>query len=156
MYDKTVTIFNYYESDSETAWYPHVLTGVYLNTDRGQIKKIYGSDSTDQAQLHISFVEQDGKKVIVDAFGKELSWLPPKEWNRQDRDLLSGSITFQPSTDFFMVGAWDGGPINDEDYADRPHEGFYASMKDEKDFVYLISSMGGPYAVIPHFEILGK
>lgn len=29
-------------------------------------------------------------------------------------------------------------------------------MNAEKDFVYLISSVGGPYAIIPHFEILGK
>ena len=27
MYNKTVTIFNYYESASAAVWYPHVLSG---------------------------------------------------------------------------------------------------------------------------------
>lgn len=119
--------------------------------------KLYGPDSTDNAQLHIPFVDKDGKRVVVDASGKELPWLPPKEWRQQVNDLLDDSITFNPTTDFFMAGAWDGeGPVDDSDYTDRRYEGFYAFMNAEKDFVYLISSVGGPYKVIPHFEILGK
>lgn len=157
MYSDTVTIFNLYESNTATIWYPHVLSGVHLETDRGQIMKLYGPDSTDNAQLHIPYVDKDGKRVVVDASGKELLWLPPKEWRKQVNDLLDDSITFNPTTDFFMAGAWDGdGPIDDADYTDRRYEGFYAFMNAEKDFVYLISSVGGPYKVIPHFEILGK
>lgn len=157
MYSDTVTIFNFYESNTAAIWYPHVLSGVHLETDRGQIMKLYGPDSTDNAQLHIPFVDKDRKRVVVDASGKELPWLPPKEWRKQVNDLLDDSITFNPTTDFFMAGAWDEeGPINDADYTDRRYEGFYAFMNTEKDFVYLISSVGGPYKVIPHFEILGK
>ena len=157
MNDAIVTIFNFYESSTAAIWYPHVLSGVHLETDRGQIMKLYGPDSTDNAQLHIPFWVKNGRKIIVDTVGKELPWLPPKEWNRQVNDLLPDSITFNPSTDFFMVGAWDGdSPVNDADYTDRRYEGFYAFMNTEKDFVYLISSVGGPYAIIPHFEILGK
>lgn len=134
-----------------------MLSGVHLETDRGQIMKLYGPDSTDNAQLHIPFVDKDGKRVVVDASGKELPWLPPKEWRKQVNDLLDDSITFNPTTDFFMAGAWDGdGPVDDADYTDRRYEGFYAFMNAEKDFVYLISSVGGPYKVIPHFELLGK
>lgn len=134
-----------------------MLSGVYLETDRGQIMKLYGPDSTDNAQLHIPYVYKDGKRVVVDASGKELPWLPPKEWRKQVNDLLDDSITFNPTTDFFMAGAWDGdGPVDDADYTDRRYEGFYAIMNAEKDFVYLISSVGGPYKVIPHFELLGK
>lgn len=134
-----------------------MLSGVYLETDRGQIMKLYGPDSTDNAQLHIPYVYKDGKRVVVDASGKELPWLPPKEWRKQVNDLLDDSITFNPTTDFFMAGAWDGdGPVDDADYTDRRYEGFYAFMNAEKDFVYLISSVGGPYKVIPHFELLGK
>lgn len=119
--------------------------------------KLYGPDSTDNAQLHIPFADKDGKRVVVDASGKELPWLPPKEWRKQVNDLLDDSITFNPTTDFFMSGAWDGGgPVDDADYTDRRYEGFYAFMNAEKDFVYLISSVGGPYKVIPHFELLGK
>lgn len=157
MYGDTVTIFNFYESSTAAIWYPHVLSRVHLETDRGQIMKLYGPDSTDNAQLHIPFVDKDGKRVVVDASGKELPWLPPKEWRKQVNDLLDDSITFNPTTDFFMAGTWDGeGPVDDADYTDRRYEGFYAFMNAEKDFVYLISSVGGPYKVIPHFEILGK
>lgn len=157
MYSDTVTIFNFYESNTAAIWYPHVLSGVHLETDRGRIMKLYGPDSTDNAQLHIPFVDKDRKRVVVDASGKELPWLPPKEWRKQVNDLLDDSITFNPATDFFMAGAWDGeGPVDDSDYTDRRYEGFYAFMNAEKDFVYLISSVGGPYKVIPHFEILGK
>ena len=119
--------------------------------------KLYGPDSTDNAQLHIPFVDEDRKKVVVDAHGKKLPWLPPKEWRKQVNDLLPDSITFNPSTDFFMAGEWNGdNPVDDADYTDRRYEGFYAFMNVEKDFIYLISSVGGPYEVIPHFEIMGK
>ena len=43
MYEKTVTIFNYYESATtgDAYWYPHVLSGVDLITDKGAILKKY-------------------------------------------------------------------------------------------------------------------
>lgn len=42
MYEKTVTIFNYYESATtgDAYWYPHVLSGVDLITDKGQSLKV--------------------------------------------------------------------------------------------------------------------
>jgi hypothetical protein len=104
MHSDTITIFNFYESSTAAIWYPHVLSGVHLETDRGQIMKLYGPDSTDNAQLHIPFVDKDGKRAVVDASGKELPWLPPKEWRKQVNDLLDDSITFNPATDFFMAG----------------------------------------------------
>lgn len=156
MNDAIVTIFNFYESSTAAIWYPHVLSGVLWRLT-GADHETVRTDSTDNAQLHIPFGVKNGRKIIVDTVGKELPWLPPKEWNRQVNDLLPDSITFNPSTDFFMVGAWDGAVlVNDADYTDRRYEGFYAFMNAEKDFVYLISSVGGPYTVIPHFEILGK
>lgn len=156
MYDSTVTIFCYYESSTAAVWYPHILSGVHLETDRGQILKKYGIDSTDKAELHIAYTEKDGQKVITDTAGKELIWLPPKAWAKQVNDDLSDSITFNPTTDFFWKGEWKGeSPVNDEDYADRLAEGFYAYMNRENDFVFLITTAGGPYTVIPHFEILG-
>lgn len=44
MYDKTVTVFNYYESATtgDAYWYPHVLSGVDLVTDKGAILKSTG------------------------------------------------------------------------------------------------------------------
>jgi triphosphoribosyl-dephospho-CoA synthetase len=57
MYEKTVTIFNYYESKTtgDAYWYPHVLSGVDLVTDKGAILKKYGPDATDNAQLHVRY-----------------------------------------------------------------------------------------------------
>ena len=79
--------------------------------------------------------------------------LTVKEWRRQVNDLLDDTITFEASDDcFFWEGVWNSGQVNDEDY----RGGFYAYMNNRYDFVYLVSSVGGPYSVIPHFEILGK
>ena len=118
--------------------------------------KKYGPDSTDKAELHIAYIEKDGQKVITDAAGKELIWLPPKTWAKQVNDELVDSITFNPATDFFWKGEWTGDNlINDEDYSARLSEGFYAYMNREYDFVFLITAAGGPYTIIPHFEILG-
>lgn len=159
MYKATVTVFNLYESSTASIWYPHVLTGVDLNTDRGQILKKYGPDSTDNAELHVDFAEMEGQKIIVNGLtgepalntmGEPLPWFPPKAWKRQVNDLLDDTITFA-SGDFFWDGEWTGGLVNDEDYRD----GFYTYMNSQYDFVYRITSVGGPYTVIPHFEILG-
>lgn len=154
MYDKTVTIFNFYQSDTTGAatWYPHTLTNVDLNTDRGAIIKKYGSDSSDNAQLHVRFSESNGQKVITDKDDVKLPWLLPKEWKHQTNDLLDQTITFSPDTDFFWEGEWAGGEVNDDDY----RGGFYQYMNQSKDHVFKITSVGGPYTVIPHFEILGK
>lgn len=157
MYSDKVTIFNFYESGAASIWYPYVLSGVHLETDRGQIIKKYGPASADNSLLHIPFTVKGEKILITDASKRKILWLPPKAWKKQSEDLLSESITFNPTTDFFIAETWDGGsPINDNDYTDRRSEGFYAHMNAERDFIYRISSVGGPYTVIPHFEILGK
>lgn len=151
MYDATVTIFNYYESNISAVWYPHVLSGVHLETDRGQIIKKYGPDSTDNAELHIAYINKSGKKIITDSENSEFLWMPPKEWSRQINAELPNTITFGPD-DFFMEGNWTEKIVDDNNY----REGFYSYMNERYDFVFKISSVGGPYTVIPHFEILAK
>ncbi len=151
MYDKTITIFNYFESKDGAVWYPRIIPDVDLSTDIGAILKKYGPGSTDRAELHIAYAERSGQKVIVDNDGAELSWMPPKEWSKQIESELLNSITFGPD-DFFMEGVWEGSPINEDDYPD----GFYNFVNNQYDFVYKVSSVGGPYTLIPHFEILGK
>lgn len=153
MYNKTVTIFNYYESASAAVWYPHVLSGVDLITDKGAILKKYGPDSTDNAELHIPYTADKEKKIIIDNSGKNLFWIPPKEWQRQVNDDLPLSITFC-SDDFFIEGIWSKGMVNEDDYLRQ--NGFYNYINNQFDFVFKISSVGGPYTIIPHFEILGK
>lgn len=151
MYDKTITIFNYFESKGGAAWYPRIIPDVDLSTDIGSILKKYGPGSTDRVELHIAYAERSGQKVIVDNDGAELLWMSPKEWSKQIESELLNSITFGPD-DFFMEGVWEDGLINEDDYPD----GFYNFVNNQYDFVYKVSSIGGPYTLIPHFEILGK
>lgn len=157
IYSKTVTVFNYYESPTsgDAMWYPHILHNVDLNTDRGAIIKKYGADSTDNAQLHIQYymhaTNHDVDGIMISTEDGMIPWRSPKEWKRQTNDKLSESITFGPD-DFFWEGEWTGGNVNDGDY----RNGFYQYMNNSHDFVFKITSVGGPYTVIPHFEILGK
>ena len=158
MYSKIVTIFNYYESATtgDAYWYPHVLFGVDLITDKGAILKKYGPDVTDNAQLHVIYYihatyPEDTRKLIATKSGLVI-WVPPKEWKNQTNDLLSKTITFSPESDFFWEGEWDKGVVKDDDY----RGGFYQYMNQNKDNVFKITSVGGPYILIPHFEILAK
>ena len=156
MYNDHVTVFNFYESPTtgEITWYPHVLQMCDLIADRGAIIKKYGADSTDTAQLHVRWYDADeGDICVLRSSGDYLSYLPPKEWKKQTNDKLAESITFSDK-DFFCKGIWIGrdAPISDDDY----RGGFYQHVNNLNDTVFKVSSVGGPYTVIPHFEILGK
>lgn len=157
MYDKTITLFNQYESKTtgEVTWYPHVLSGVDLIADRAAIQAKYGAESSDSVKLHIRHQMQDGSIVIPDSSGIMLLWMKEKAWEAQTNEGLANSIRISPK-DFFWQGEWDKGPVNDADYQDRRYEGFYAYMNANKDGVYKITSVSDPYTVIPHFEIMGK
>lgn len=142
MYTKTITLFNYYESKISGIylWYPTVLHNVHLVTDKAAIIAKYGEKSQDNAALNVR--EPNGSKP----------WLPPKEWAGQVNDMLPDSITFK-SGDFFWLGEWpDSSPINEDAYID----GFYDYMANKYDYVFRITTVGGPYTLIPHFEILGR
>lgn len=139
MYDKTVTVFCRYED----SWYPTVLHNVDLNTDKAAILAKYGRESQDNAALHIRYQNAEGGKMV----GEKL-WLPPKEWSAAPGEAL----TFK-SGDFFWQGEWPNeGPVDDASHT----EGFYDHMAKSHDFVFRISTVGGPYTVIPHFEIMGR
>lgn len=158
MYSSKITLFNYYESvtTGDTYWYPHVLFNVDLNTDRGAIIKKYGPDTTDNAQLHLTYymhaTDPEDERRYINTTSGMIQWLPPKEWKKQTNDLLSETLTFSPEDDFFWEGEWDKGVVNDEDY----RGGFYQYMNQSRDNVFKITSVGGPYSLIPHFEILAK
>lgn len=150
MYNKVVTIFNKYEDQTgEIYWYPHVLSGVDLIIDKAANVAKTGLDSADTANLHVKYRIVDGNKMIGDK-----PYLPPKEWEQQPNDELPESITFD-SGDFFMKGEYSTGPIKDSDYTDRVNGGFYDYINNRHDYVFLITNVGGPYTLIPHFEIGG-
>ena len=150
MYSKVVTIFNKYtDQTGEIYWYPHVLSGVDLIIDKAANVAKTGLDSADTANLHVRYSIRDGKKMIGD-----LPWLPPREWERQTNDDLPKSITFD-SGDFFMEGEYATDPVKNSDYSDRVNGGFYDYMNKRNDYVFMVTNVGGPYTLIPHFEIGG-
>lgn len=149
MYKDTVTIFNRFKNKSGDAWYPSVLHNVNINLDKATINEKYGEKSQDNVILNVQFTPDSSDKKI----GTKI-WKPPKEWEKQDLDLLPQAITFTPGQnfDFFYLGEWGNEtPISDNDYTD----GFYNYMNSKHDYVFAITS-ASCYSVIPHFEITGK
>lgn len=151
MYQNTVTIFNRYESQDKIFWYPHVLQGVDLIIDKGANIAKTGLESADTAKLHIKYHLVGGNKMVG-----RFSWLPPKEWDGQTNDMLSKTITFTEGEDFFWEGEYSENMIDDDEYQGLKYSGFYDYMNKRYDNVFLITTVGGPYTLIPHFEIGGK
>ena len=151
MYQNTVTIFNRYESQGQYIWYPHVIKNADLVIDKGANIVKTGLESADSAKLHIKYHILDGKKMV----GRSL-WLPSKEWDNQTNDKLLASITFTEGQDFFWEGEYSENAVNDVDYQTLKYNGFYDYMNQRYDNVFLITTVGGPYTLIPHFEIGGK
>ena len=151
MYNDTVTLFCQYKDQRKNiTWYPTILRNVNLNKDKAAIIAQYGAESQDNAVLNVRYRLDNGKIMVGDKI-----WLSPKEWDRQTNDLLSSSLTFTDGQefDFFYEGEWpDENPIGDEDYG---IDGFYNYMNRYYDYVFAITSVGGPYSVIPHFEMMG-
>ena len=151
MYNDTITLFNHYVSDNVDVWYPSVLRNVNVITDNAAIIAKYGAGSTDKAILNVRYCPLNGNKMIGDKI-----WIPSKEWANQSEEMLHKSITFATGniSDFFVVGEWKSvDPVSDDTYG---IDGFYNYTNSNYDYVFSITSVGGPYTVIPHFEITGK
>lgn len=154
MYNDTVTIFcQYRDRQRNVYWYPSVLHNVHLNMDKSAIIAKYGPETDDNAMLNIRYTSDKKENILI---GNK-RWLPPKEWDNQPNDDYSNTITFTDGTafDFFYVGEWPNETaIDDMDY--DMSEGFYNYMNNKYDYVFAITAVGGPYTVIPHFEIMGR
>lgn len=150
MYQNTITLFNRKRGNSSTGdtWYPTVIRNVNLNIDRAAIRAKYGTESQDNCMLFIQFCRKNGEIRITCDEKTEKPWMPPKTW-----DKTVDSLTFNPDGDFFWLGEWTEGIVSDKDYSP---DGFYGHMNRVHDYVFAISSVGGPYSVIPHFEVMGK
>lgn len=151
MYDKTVTVFNKHIKGKKVYWYPHVLTGVDLIIDKGANIAKTGLDGADTAELHVRYAPEGGSIMIGG-----VEWLAPKAWAAQEEERLSQTLTFA-SGDFFCEGEYPAEVVADEDYnTGIVSTGFFDYMNKNHDYVFLITNVGGPYTVIPHFEIGGK
>lgn len=151
MYTDVITLFNRKEGETGDTWYPTVLRGVHLNMDRAAIVAKYGATATDNAALNIRYANDVcGNKIVA---GKR--WLPPKEWEKQSDPFETITFTAGDMFDFFWLGDWGNEePVHDSEFS--PDKDFYTYMNRTHDYVFAVSSVGGPYTTIPHFEILGK
>lgn len=149
MYSETVTVFNKLQQGQVITWYPTVLNNVDLNVDKGANVAKTGLESADTAKLHVRYILVNGAITIA---GK--TYKRPKEWAAQTEVGFPISLTFASGGDFFVRGEYAETPVNDADPAYK--KGFYDYINKTRDDVYLISNVGGPYKLIPHFEIGGK
>lgn len=148
MYSDTVTIFNKLKVGQVTTWYPTVLHNVDLITDKGANVTKTGLESADTAKLHIRYTLVNGVITIAGKVYKR-----PKEWAAQSAGALATTLTFAGG-DFFTRGEYPEIPVSDADPAYKP--GVYDYLNKTRDDVYMITTVGGPYKLIPHFEIGGK
>ena len=170
MYNDTVTLFNRYRKEDGDLWYPAILRNVNFNMERAALVAKYGADTQDNAILNISYVlEEFGEgepqcRLVPWLKGRKLVaageiWLPPHEWDALAGTLEDGrppAVTFRAGNnfDFIWFGEWDGeDAIPDSEYQTG---GFYEHMRCTQDYVFAVTSVGGPYTVIPHFEIMGR
>lgn len=153
MYDKTVTVFNkIIDAQRKIYWYPHVIAGVDLIINKAANQAKTGLQDADTANLHVKYTTIDNVKMIG-----SLRWLPPKEWRSQEISQFQESLTFTDGEDFFMQGGYPESVIADADYESGiEYSGFYDFINRQYDNVFVISNVGGPYTLIPHFEIGGR
>lgn len=145
MHTDTVTVFNKRMAESGDTWYPAVISGVHLEVNKAANQAKTGLENADTAALNIRYVTSDEKIMIGDR-----QYYQPKAWAALPDPM--GTVTFVDGESFFIRGEYSEAPINDDQYRD----GLEAYMRKTVDDCYKISSVGGPYRLIPHFEIGGR
>lgn len=147
----SVTIFNQYYSKQlkQNLWIPHIVTASYFNADKAANIAKTGLEDADIAKLHIPYKYVESKVMIG-----ELEYMDPIKWVKQPYESYTELITFADGKDFFYVGEYLEGDINDADYMSGGLFGFKDYMSRYFDHVYSINSVG-KYSLIPHFEISG-
>lgn len=152
MYTDTVTIFNRSGTENQGfIWYPTTISNTDLNIDKGANIQKMGTDKADTAKLHIRYRESKGNILI-----EEKVYLPPKRWADQTDEQKSTTLTMKEGVDFFMPGAYPPDPIRDDDFITGTSlNGFYDQLNRKQDYVFRVTNVGGPYKLIPHFEIGG-
>lgn len=144
MYDKTVTLFNYYE-ESKT-WFPSVISGVQIQTVNANTFTSMGINNADTMEF---IIKCSPEQMVMTSEGAK-QYIGPKEYARCTAP--EEVLTFAPDTDFIFVGVWsDLSPVKE----DEDSEGLYQEMNEEHDGVYMVNSVAS-YGLLPHFEIGGR
>lgn len=160
MFRDTITIFNFYESETDGAlWYPTVISSTHLQIDTAANLKERGPESADSARLTINY-KREGELANISGIIKftddgmetgKKPYISPKKWVLMEDKSVA--VTFLKDKDFFYHGSWQGNvPVID---AEHGKKGFYDYMRRNEDEVFLITNIG-KYNLIPHFEIGGK
>ena len=145
MFQNTITLFNFHKATG--LWYPSVFKGVDLGVNTASNATKDGKNSNDTVNIIIHCTKD---KVFTTADGTKKSYTGAKAYSKCDNP--TACITFNPECDFIYEGEWANLElINDEDY----ESGFYHSMNEEHDGVYMITSAAF-YGLLPHFEIGGR
>lgn len=136
MFSDTITLFNFHRG----TWYSHKLDGVDATgiSDGSTATALNGKTNNDIGRILI--------QTRSDMSVGDLRYLPPKEYVATN-DVTS-AITFQPKTDFIVLGNHVQEPVLDDSYTD----GFYSVINAQYDGAFMIAA-ATPYSLIPHFEI---
>ena len=183
MYDETITLFNRYEDQTGNVYYyPTVLQHVDLITDKVANIVRTGIDSADTASLHVAYTPDNGTIMVQ---GKKWlspkAWkaqtneeLPGTITFANEDFFVLGDYCVKKEQAYLIDnnGAYVQdhekmpistiverqmyGVVKDAEYTSRVDRGFYDYMNKKYDNVLSISNVGGPYRLIPHFEIGGK
>jgi len=145
MFDQTITLFNYRESDH--SWYTSVFDGVDVIEGQGKTATKHGDTNSDNVEILLNC---QPFRIATDSEGNELLYIPPKVYAAKED--VEGYFTLTPECDFIMIGDHsEDEPLDDDDY----DEGLYHAMNDEYDGVYMITSATW-FNLMPHFEIGGR
>ena len=139
MYRDTVTLFCRVPSGGSLFWVPYILKNVDFNADKARILSVYGESSQDRAILHLAL--NKGKC-------NGLKYVYPKEYMG---DATTFTLKSGKDFDFFVLGAYEFGTVNDDDYK----EGFFNYINKTLDNVFMITS-AAEYSIIPHIEVTGR
>lgn len=139
MFNTTLTIFNILRE----IWHPTVLQHAQVTQDRGYILRTYGATSNDSVAIHLPVHEGtiEGKPYVG-----------PREYEQLADGSTAMTLRGGEHFDIVMLGEWTEGPVNDNDFPG----GFYQVLRKERDNVWAINTVSGPYTTIPHFEITGR
>lgn len=140
MYNDTITLFNLHNG----AWYSHIIKEVDAGITSGAgSTALNGTTRTDSAIILI----QTSSSKVINADNSLLPYVSPKAFSALENP--ESVITFQPQTDFILIGEYENSePINEDDF----ETGFYDEMNSKYDNVFLITS-AAYFDLIPHFEI---
>ena len=141
MFTDTITLFNL----NHGLWFPHIIRGVDAVgiIDGAKATALNGTTKTDSGTILI----QTSTSRVINADHSLKPYVSPKAY----AVLESGVdvITFQPQTDFIMLGEYESTePILDDDF----DSGFYDEINSSHDNIFQIVSAVF-YSLIPHFEI---